>query len=451
MFQKIKNFYHLFQAILANIYYGFPSRKLIVIGVTGTDGKTTTTSIIYQILKKSGKKAAMISSIGASIGEKTYDIGFHVTTPSPFGLQKYLRIAVQKECEYVVLETTSHGLDQFRVWGIRYEIGVLTNITREHLDYHKSYEEYARTKLKLIKRSKVGIVNMDDKSYELVKTLNSKFEILNKIQNSKFKVQKPFDDAQGTKGKRLVTYSLNNKEADFNLKNFRFETNMMGDFNKYNCLAAIAVVRELHINKNIIRKALKDIKIPEGRQEIVYDKDFRVIIDFAHTSNAFAKLLPEVKKNTKGRLIHLFGSAGERDAVKRPDMGRQSSKHVDIIVLTAEDPRSEKINRINSQIKAGILNKFYRCKLDTKENIKLLNCYTANKNKKHLLFEIEGRKQAIEFAIKIAKHGDTVVLTGKSHEKSMNLGNGEEEWDEYEVVKEAIVNKSKVLSQKPKA
>ena len=162
MWQNIKNYYHLLQAIVANILYRFPARKLNVIGVTGTDGKTTTTSLIYHILKSAGKKVAMITSIGAYIGDKQYDIGFHVTTPSSFGLQRYIRRAVDQGNEYLVLETTSHALDQNRVWGIPYKIGVLTNVTHEHLDYHKTWEEYAKVKFHLIANSEVGIVNRDE-------------------------------------------------------------------------------------------------------------------------------------------------------------------------------------------------------------------------------------------------------------------------------------------------
>src|SRR3989339_1761298 len=152
--QKIKNIYHLFQAVLANIFYGFPSRKLKVIGITGTDGKTTTTHLIAHILKTAGKKASFVSSVYASIGGVESDIGFHVTTPSSFILQKLLKQSADNHDEYFVLETTSHALDQNRVWGIKYEIGVITNITHEHLDYHRTYEEYVKAKLKLLLNSK---------------------------------------------------------------------------------------------------------------------------------------------------------------------------------------------------------------------------------------------------------------------------------------------------------
>jgi UDP-N-acetylmuramoyl-L-alanyl-D-glutamate--2,6-diaminopimelate ligase len=417
MLQKLKNIYHLFQAGAANIFYGFPSRKLTVIGVTGTDGKTTTTSIIYQILKSSGKKVAMITSVGAYIGDKVYDIGFHVTTPSPFGLQKYIKKAADAGMEYLVLETTSHALDQNRVWGIPYKIGVLTNITHEHLDYHKTYEEYARTKFKLINNCETGIVNMDDESFILLKRVL------------------PLADK-----KILITYSLDNQSADYTPKKFQFTTKLLGDFNKYNCLAAIAACKSLGLKDDQIRKALLSFKAPPGRQEMVYDKEFKVMIDFAHTPNAFAKILPEVKKITKGKLIHVFGAAGKRDFTKRPEMGAEAAKFDDVIILTAEDPRDETIQEINREIIRGVGEKFYPVKSqgDIKDQILNIKNIFQKANLKKVLIEVPDRKEAIELAISIAKKGDTLILTGKSHEKSMNLGNGEEPWDEFEVTKEML-------------
>ena len=165
--QKIKNIGHFAVAFFANLRYGFPSNNLTVIGVTGTDGKTTTTSLIYHILIHSKKKASLITSVSATIGNTSYDTGFHVTTPSPFTIQKFLRKAVDDGSQYFVLETTSHALDQYRVYGIKYEIGLLTNITHEHLQYHKTYENYVKAKAKLLQWSKLGIINRDDKSYEI--------------------------------------------------------------------------------------------------------------------------------------------------------------------------------------------------------------------------------------------------------------------------------------------
>jgi UDP-N-acetylmuramoyl-L-alanyl-D-glutamate--2,6-diaminopimelate ligase len=380
--QQFKNIYHLFQAILANLWYGFPSHKLKVIGVTGTDGKTTTTHLIAFILKTAGKKVSFVSSIFAAIGGKEYDIGFHVTTPNPFALQKILKQSADNNDEYFILETTSHALDQNRVWGIKYEIGVITNITHEHLDYHRTYEEYVKTKEKLITMSKIGVINEDDKSY---KYLSQKSKV--KSQNYKSKV-KNLDQIQG-----------------------------LTEFNRQNFSAAYSVCKILKLNDEDILKAMKTFELPKGRLDLVYDKDFKVIIDFAHTPNAFLQLLPEIRKKylkKSGRLIHIFGSAGLRDFTKRSLMGETSNKFADEIILTEEDYRTEDLRKIFQQIVSGIKNKNYQ-----------------------IIFD---RQQAINQAIKIAKKNDVVVITGKAHEKSLCRGKTEYPWDEYGAVEKAIKN-----------
>ncbi len=362
MFQKLKNVYHLFQALLANIIYRFPSRKLKVIGVTGTDGKTTTTHLIAHILKSSGKKVSYVSSVYASIAGQEYDIGFHVTTPSPFAIQKFLKQSADNGDKYFVLETTSHALDQNRVWGINYEVGVITNITHEHLDYHRTYDDYVKTKLKLLKMAKFGIKN----TYQTA-------SIVKKIPN-------------------------------------------LTKFNQYNYSAAYYVCKKLGLSDKEILEAMKTFQLPKGRLELVYDKDFKIIIDFAHTPNAFENLLPEIRKKylkNKGKLIHVFGSAGLRDKTKRPLMGLVSSEFSDFIILTEEDFRTEKPEKICEQIMSGI------------------------KNKKPVEVIIN-REQAIFKAVTSAKKGDVVVLTGKSHEKSICRGKIEFPWSEHEAVQKAL-------------
>ena len=297
--QKIKNIYHLLKAILANIWYGFPSHKLKVIGVTGTDGKTTTTHLIAHILKTAGKKVSFVSSVYASIGGKESDIGFHVTTPSSFSLQKLLKLSADNRDKYFVLETTSHAIDQNRIWGINYEVGVITNITHEHLDYHKTYEEYIKTKLKLLKIAKVGIVNKDDDSYRYIK--DQKFNIKDAYQKSKIVDKVP----------------------------------NLTDYNQYNFSAAYSVCKYLGLTDKQILEAMKTFQLPKGRLDLAYDKDFKVIIDFAHTPNGFLQLLPAIRKlylKKGGRLIHVFGSAGLRDLTKRPLMGEASAKFSDAIL-----------------------------------------------------------------------------------------------------------------------
>lgn len=377
MWQSLKNIYHLSIAVLANIYFGFPGNKLKVIGVTGTDGKTTTVHLICHILKNSNKKVSMLSTITSP--------GLHVTTPSPFALQRILKEAKDKGSEFFVLEVTSHAIDQNRVWGIPFEAGAVTNITREHLDYHKTFENYVNTKGKLLKSAKIPIANIEDTSYKFFSTYKTK----------------------------LLTYGLN--KGDINLKNFTLQKSITG-FNRFNFLCAASVCLSLGISKQEIKKAFSNFKLPVGRLDLFYDGDFKVIVDFAHTPNAFENVLKLLRPEIAGKIIHVFGSAGERDKEKRPLMGKISSKFSDLIVLTSEDPRRENPMKIINDIKSGIKNSV---------SVKIL----------------PNRKEAIRFSISKAKEGDLVLLTGKSHEKSMNYGKGEEPWDEYEVVEQVLGNK----------
>ena len=383
MWQDIKNIYHLIIAVLANIIFSFPSKKLKVIGVTGTDGKTTTVYLIYHILSASGFNVSMVSSISAIIKDKEYDTGFHVTTPSSFALQSFLRKAKREGSEYFVLETTSHALDQNRVWGIPFKVGVVTNITSEHLDYHKTYEEYLETKKKLLRIAQTAVVNRDDQSYAYL------------------------SDLEKEKGsKNWITYGVYKNSIDL--------TNLPGDFNKYNASAAIAACKLLGASESQINKAIESFKLPLGRLDYVYSKDFKVIIDFAHTPNAFFKILSFLRPLVEGIIIHVFGAAGERDKSKRPTMGKIASDFANIIILTAEDSRRESVEKIINEIEGGI------------------------KNPASKIYKFPNRRKAIKKAINMAEEGDLILITGKAHEKSINLGHGEEPWDEYEAVNDAL-------------
>ncbi len=396
MWQKIKNIYHFFIAIFVNILFFFPSRKMKVVAVTGTDGKTTTVSLIYHILKSSGAKVSMISSIAAVIDGKAFETGSHVTTPASFPLQRFLRKARNKKSEYFVLEVTSHAIDQNRIVGIPIKVGVLTNVTNEHLDYHKTYDNYLKTKLKLLKKAKICIVNSDDSSYMFTSEVKSK-----KTQEN------------------WITYGLS-ESSDYNKSTFDIkENNLLGEFNQYNILASVAACRALGITDESIKKALKTFREPIGRVDYVYQEDFSVMIDFAHTSNASEQILKAVRPTVKGSLIHVFGSAGERDVLKRPFLGEISSQYCDIVILTAEDPRKEDVNAIIAEIEVGV------------------------KKEKCEVIRIPDRKEAIQAAIQMAKKDDLVLITGKSQEGSMNYGKGEEPWDEYKMVKEALEARNK--------
>ncbi|MGB9707310.1 MAG: Mur ligase family protein [Microgenomates group bacterium] len=395
--RKIKNSFHLLEAFLANLIYGFPSKKIKVIGVTGTDGKTTTTHLIYHILKTAGRKVSMISTVYAKIGAKVYDTGLHVTTPSSFLIQKLIFQAVKNKDEFFILETTSHGLDQNRVWGVKFDIGLITNITHEHLDYHITYENYVKAKEKLIKMAKIGIVNKKDNYFKL----------------------------------------LDEKISEKSLDYFTVEPKIRKDFpnlegyNILNYSASYFVCKLLNISEGQIIKAMKTFQLPKGRLALVYNKEFKVIIDFAHTPNAFLNLLPEVKRKyllKNGRLIHLFGCAGKRDFSKREKMGEISARFSDVIILTEEDYRTEDINIIFNQIKKGIEKKGFSFKKpdELKEN-----------DKKNYTIVIN-RQEAIDLAIKIVQKNDVVLLTGKSHEKSLCRGKIEYPWDEFTAVKKSL-------------
>lgn len=405
MWQKTKNKYHLLKAIFSNFWFGFPSRNLTIIGVTGTDGKTTTTNIIYHILKINGLNPSMVSSVGAVVDGKQYDLELHRTTPAAWGIQRFIKMAKDANSKYLILEITSHALDQYRAWGIKFKIGVITNITQEHLDYHKTYENYVKTKVKLLKKSKKLVINKDDKSYKILKNLN--------LSN-------------------VTTYGFG-KDCDMNLENIGFDIKIPGEFNKYNTLAAIAVCKNLGLTETQIKNGLESFVLPIGRMEEIYKATFRIMIDFAHTPNSFEQILSSMKTDVKGRIIHVFGAAGKRDFSKRPLMGKNSSKYADVIVLTAEDPRGESVVKISQEISTGFIKGF--ALINYKD-------YQDNAVNKNIYFIIPDRKDAIKFAVSIAKKGDLVLCTGKSHEKSINYGNGEDPWDEFAVAREALREKN---------
>ncbi|OGK56107.1 hypothetical protein A3H83_03610 [Candidatus Roizmanbacteria bacterium RIFCSPLOWO2_02_FULL_39_8] len=332
-----------------------------------------------------------MSTVYAQIGNKTMETGFHTTTPRASTVFNYLKQATKAGSEYFILETTSHALSQNRVHGIRFEAAVLTNITQEHAMEHKSFEEYVKVKARLLLQSKHPIINLDADIYQTVK------EILT------------------TNRKTYTSFSLKNTEANI-IWNKDIKTDISDDFNRENILGAYACCVLLGIEKEKAGRALSSFTLPKGRLDIVHEDDFMVIIDFAHTPNAIFNVLQEIRKNylkTGGRIIHVFGSASERDDVKRPMMGEASAKFADTIILTEEDHRNEDVQDICKQIAKGI-----------------------GSSKPY--FTEPDRAKAIEWAIQMAKKNDIVVLTGKSHEKSLARNGKEYPWDEYKAVENAV-------------
>jgi UDP-N-acetylmuramoyl-L-alanyl-D-glutamate--2,6-diaminopimelate ligase len=346
---------------LASAWFGNSAGKLKVIGVTGTKGKTTTCFIIYHILTKLGKKVGLVTSITAKIGNKEVDTGFHVTSPDVISLHKFLKEMSDAGCEYAVIEVSSHGIDQKRIAGVKFDIGVLTNIAPEHLDYHRTFEEYKRVKMSF-------------------------------INSVKFKALSPTD-------------------TDLDI--------LPGKFNNLNIEAALKAVEFLGIDRNSAIQTLGSFELPEGRlEEIKNSKGFKIFVDIAHTPESLEAALKHLRTQTSGKLIAVFGSAGERDPYKRPKMGEVAGKFADEVILTAEDPRSERVEDIIVQIKSGI------------------------KSKNAKIYNEPDRKKAIKLALDIAKNGDLVGIFGKGHEKSMNLdGIHETPWSDQKIVREYIEKK----------
>ncbi|MEI6690196.1 MAG: UDP-N-acetylmuramoyl-L-alanyl-D-glutamate--2,6-diaminopimelate ligase [bacterium] len=405
----INYLFHLPKAFLASRIYGNPSADLEIIGVTGTDGKTTTTTLIYHILKIAKKKVAMVSTIEAKIGKKSLKTGFHVTSPDPFSLQKFLRMMRSQKIRYVVLEMTSHGLDQFRFYPIKPSIAVLTNITHEHLDYHKTFDKYKDAKLKLFRHAKYAVVNKDLSTFQ---DLNRR---LSKVLFSTYSI-----DQESQLRPSHVEYGVG--YTKFNIGKIEYMVPLTGRYNLENTLAAISTALLLDIAPSEIKKALMSFPGLKGRFETVEnDRGINSIVDFAHTPNALREVLQNVRSQmSQGqRLIVVFGSAGLRDESKRPLMGQAASEFADEIVLTAEDPRTEDPGAIAAAIQSGI----------AKKKLKLVHV------------ELD-RQAAIDLAInKLAKAGDWVVCAGKGHEESMCYGTVETPWSDRVAVETALTNK----------
>ena len=406
--QIIVNYgYHFPKAYLATRLYGNPGADLEIIGVTGTDGKTTTSTLIYHILKTAGKKVALISTVDAKIGRKNLKTGFHVTSPNPFALQALLRRMRSQKIRYVVLEVTSHGLDQFRLYPLRPKIAVLTNVTHEHLDYHGTFEAYLSSKLKLFQHAKHAVVNKD---LPIFAQINAS---LPKIMFSTYSLEL---DSQ----MKPDNIEYQSDKTIFTLGNITYTLPMTGKYNLYNALAAVSSALLLDIAPSDIKRALVSFRGVKGRLEAIENKrGIHAFVDFAHTPNALSEVLTNLRSHKKPeeKLIVVFGAAGLRDASKRPMMGKIAGELADKIVLTSEDPRLEDPKVIAKAILAGI----------------------PRNLRQDVIIELD-RTKAIDYAInQLAQKGDWVVCCGKGHEESMNLdGFTETPWSEHEALLSAL-------------
>ena len=385
------SWYHFLLAFLGAFFYGFPSKKIKVIGVAGTDGKSTVVSLITKILEKAGYKVASISSIRFKIGAKEWQNTLKMTMPGRLKIQKFLREAVKAKCQYAVLEVTDEGIKQYRHRYIDFQVAVLTNITPEHIEAHGSFEKMRQMNGKLFQVTKnCHIINLED-------------------ENAEYFLQFP--------AKEKYTYGLN--KGDINTKNTQFKLHLIGDFNKYNALAAICVGLSQKIDLKTCQQALEEVKVIPGRMEVVIKEPFVVIVDYAHTVNALKSVYQTIQdsklKTKDSKMICVFGSCGGgRDKWKRPELGKIAAQYCDKIILTNEDPYDEDPNQILSQIKSGILNLKYQM-----SNV----------------FEILDRKKAIKKALQLAEPGDIVIITGKGAEPWMCVEGGRKiPWDERKIV-----------------
>ncbi|MBD3250780.1 MAG: UDP-N-acetylmuramyl-tripeptide synthetase, partial [Candidatus Pacebacteria bacterium] len=329
----LKRIHHFFKTGLlrglpAQFKYQFPARKLKIITITGTDGKTTSSTLTYHLLQKAGKKVGLISTVAAYIGDQELDTGLHVTAPSPDKLQKFIRQMVDKGIEYLVLELTSHGVYQYRSWGIKPWIAGLTNVTHEHIDYHQTYELYLEAKAKLLRQAKIVILNLDDQSHP---------KIRRKLKGDKQEIE---------------AYSLEYQLAQ-TVKQ-AVKERFPAQYNQMNARLAIKIAKKVGLSDKQIAHGIKSFKGVPGRMEQVKNKrGFETIVDFAHTPNALYQALSSLRtkmekraKKNQGRVIAVFGCAGLRDYQKRPMMADYAVKLADLAIFTAEDPRTENVETI---------------------------------------------------------------------------------------------------------
>jgi UDP-N-acetylmuramoyl-L-alanyl-D-glutamate--2,6-diaminopimelate ligase len=401
LFAKIEPYGHWLEAILAQIIYKFPARNLKVIGVTGTDGKTSTSTLIHELLVSNGFKVAMMTTISIDYGDGRGPIPnpTRLTTVNAFALAKSLKKIKGLGIEWLVLETTSHALAQHRVWGVPYSIAVMTNIHHEHLDYHKTFANYLNAKRQLFVLTnsnkhgyRTGIVNAEDENAD-------KF-----IKSIKNPITYGINKGDIVATKIVLNPSGSSYVATIDKDRYEIKCNLPGSFNVSNSLAAVLVGRTIGLDKSQIEKGIASLKSVEGRMTYVDEgQNFGVIVDYAHTPDSYKVIFSEIKKLAKARIICVFGSAGRRDEAKRAEQGKIAGEFCDIVIATEEDDRDIDGQEILDQIASGATE--------------------AGKQIGENLFLIHDRNEAIKAAINQAKSGDIVVLLGKGHEKSI-LTNG---------------------------
>lgn len=396
--------YHVGKAVFFATLKKYPGRKLTVIGVTGTNGKTTTSFMIWKMLNESGRKAGIMTTVGWGVDE-IHEQMEHMTTVDVKLLNERIEKIADAGAEYLVLELTSHALAQHRDLGIPIDIAVMTNVTHEHLDYHKTFERYRDAKRKLFKKAKYGVINADDPSAKFFER-DVKEYITYGIEKGDLRAK---NIKLGQNGVEFISQD-----------GLKVRTRLAGRFNVSNALAAVAVGRRLGLSDEEITKGIYALDEVEGRMvQVDEGQDFAAIMDYAHTPDAFLKLLPDMKKATKGRMIVVFGSAGgRRDPSKREPMGQIAGEYADIVVLTEEDDRDTPGEEILEAIANGARKKGKKDERD--------------------LFKILDRPSAILAACEMAKKGDTVLFLGKGNEKTIERADGVHNYYELDEIKKAL-------------
>ena len=390
-------------ARLSAKWFGNPSKKLKLIGVTGTNGKTSTTYMIKQILETLGHKVGLIGTIQNMIGDEV--IPTSNTTPNAYDLNALFADMVEKGCDYAVMEVSSHALDQCRVHELDFEAAIFTNLTQDHLDYHITMENYLEAKKKLFRMCKIAIINSDDKYAEkIIEGLDCKVVTYSTGNNSTY----------SAKGINYRPASVNYELLSANILQ-HIKVNTGGKFTVYNSLAALCCMIELGFDVKQSAEALKLLHGVNGRAEVVpTNRNFTVIIDYAHTPDGLKNILTTFKECKKNRLTVVFGCGGDRDKTKRPIMGNIASRFADNVIVTSDNPRTENPTAIIEDILEGLEG------LPTPYKV------------------IENRIEAIKYAIKTARPDDIIVLAGKGHETYQILSTGKIHLDEREIVAEAL-------------
>lgn len=438
LMDKIPNYnklvipYHVLRANLAAHQYGFPGKRMRVIGVTGTNGKTSTCFLIWKMLNAAGHKTGLMTTVAWGVDKLEKQIE-HMTTVDAKTLNYRMKKIADAGAEFLVLEVTSHALAQHRTFGVPIEIAVMTNVTHEHLDYHKTFENYRDAKRRLFKMAKYGVVNEDDKSWSyfakdvkeyITYGINSGILRAKDVRLGAQGVEYSVDD-EASAGDKYVAddkHARGNKYASDDM--LRIKTMIPGRFTVYNSLAAVAVGLKLGLSKEQISQGILALDSVEGRMNRVdLGQNFEVIVDYAHTPDAFLKVYESVVPGKKGRIISLFGGAGRRDESTRGERGEIATKNSDIVIITEDDSRDENPAEIAEEFVKGT------------EQAGFLRG-------KNLLVELN-RAKAIQMAIDLAKKDDIVLILGKGHEKTILRATGAVPFEDLKVTREALKKRLK--------